>query len=42
MKILKPMIVNRGSKRLFLRYKKPPVNTFSWIDLVGETAILNK
>jgi len=42
MEVLKPVIFNRGSKRLFLRFKKTPENTFLMNGLSGKTTTLNK
>jgi len=36
------VVFNRGSERLFLRFKKTPGNTFPMDDLAGETATLGK
>jgi len=36
------MVFNRGSKRIFLRFKKTPTNTFLMDGLAGKTATLDK
>jgi len=40
--VLKPMIFNRGSERLFLKFKKTLGNTFPRDDLAEENATLSK
>jgi len=42
MEVLKPMVFNKGSEILFLRFKKNPGNTFLKDGLAGETATLGK
>jgi len=42
MEVLKPIVFNKGSERLFRMFKKTLGNTFPKNDLVGETATLGK
>jgi len=42
MEVLKLMVFNMGSERLFPRFKKTPGNMFPSDGLAGETATLSK